>query len=126
MVSSLQRRIVWTLLLTALALPGWAVAHAEIHEHLADHHQERAAVSNEAGAPYLASDERTHDHGHLDEATLLPRRGTVTVQFAALPSTSPSPVVAAERPVSIAREGAPPRASPPLIDSSHPRAPPNA
>ena len=126
MASSLQRRIAWTLLLAALALPGWAVAHEQIHEHLARYHQERAAVSHEAEAPYLAADERTHDHGHLDEAPLLARRSTVAIQFATLPSASPSPVAAAERPGSIAREGAPPRASPELTNSSHPRAPPNA
>ena len=126
MASSLQRRMAWILLVAALALPGWAAEHARVHEHLAHHHQEHAAVSHEAEAPYFASDERPHDHGHLDETLLLARRSTGTIQFAALPSASPSPIAAAERPGSVAREGTPPRASPELTNSSRPRAPPNA
>jgi len=126
MASSLQRRMAWILLVAALALPGWAAAHARAHKQLAHHHQEHAAASHEAAAPYLASDERPHDHGHLDEALLRARRSTDTIQFAALPSASPSLVAAAKRQSSIAREGAPQRASPELTNSAHPRAPPNA
>jgi hypothetical protein len=126
MASSLQRRMTWILLVSALALPGWAAAHARIHEHLAHHHQEHAAASHEAGAPYLASDERPHDHGHLDEALLRASRSTYTIQFAALPSASPSPAAAAERQSWAVEAGAPPRASPELTNPSRPRAPPNA
>ena len=126
MASSLQRRMAWILLVAALALPGWAAAHARAHEHLSHRHQEHAAVSHEAEAPDLASDERPHDHGHLDEALLLARRSTFTIQFAPLPSASSSPAAAAERQGWAVGEGAPARASHELTNPPHPRAPPNA
>ena len=127
MASSLPRRMVWILLLAALAQPGWAMAHQFVHAHLEHHHSARFAPAHDAQAPQLVHDEKApHDHGHLGEALLRAGRSTDATHFAALPSALPSPVAAAERPGSPVREGAPPRATPGLADSSQPRAPPHA
>ena len=115
------------LLLAALAQPGWAVAHALVHEHLEHYHSARLADAHEAQAPHLAHDEKApHDHGHLDEALLLAGRGTGATHFAAFPSAFASPVAAAQRPGSVVGERAPPRSSSEFTDPSNPRAPPIA
>ena len=126
MASSPKRRAAWILLLAALSQPGWALAHALLHEHLAHHHAEPAATSYEAAASVLGSDERPHDHGHLDGALLLFSRSSNPASFAALPSPSPSPGATTTRSAWVVPVGAPPRASPELADPSRPRAPPHA
>ena len=117
----------WFLLLAALAQPGWALAHALVHEHLEHHHSAQLAAAHEARVPHVQRDERApHDHGHLDEALLRTGRSLHAAQFAMLPAALPTPVAAAVRPDWIVAAGAPPRASPEFTDPSHPRAPPNA
>lgn len=125
--------------MAALALPGWAVTHALIHQHLAHHHGEGEhhhgdewhqhaggpATSHATEGLSLLADERAHEHGHLDAVLILASRSQLASPPAVLPAASPEPRVASFT-VRVARERAPPRASPESADPSHPRAPPHA
>lgn len=126
MGASPHRRVAWILLLAALLQPGWAVAHALVHEHLASHHRERPAIPHGEAAPSFAAEERPHDHGHLDDALFLASRGIDAAQLTALPSASPSPRAVATQECPVPREAAPSRASPEASGPSDPRAPPIA
>lgn len=140
MLASSRRRTAWILLVAALALPGWAVTHALIHQHLANHHGEGRhhhgdeshhhasgpATPKGTEALALVADERAHEHDHL-EAVLIPAsRGQLAVPPMVLPAASPEPVVAPTFTIRSARERALPRASSKSADPSHPRAPPHA
>lgn len=140
MASSSPRRPAWILLAAALALPGWVVAHALIHEHLAHHHGEGThphgdvshrhagdpAASHETAGLAFFSGERAHEHGHLDAVLIPASRGQLAAPPLLLPAASPEPEVAPTSTLRVARERAPPRASPGSADPSHPRAPPHA
>ncbi len=123
----------FVLLLAALAHPTWAVAHAVVHEHLAQHHGEApphtpasAPEPHEAGTQPLASPDRSHDHehDHLLAVFVRPTRSADSPSHAALPSATPLPRVIATRQWSVPREAAPSRASPEASGPSDPRAPP--
>ena len=140
MASSPRHRKAWILLLAALSLPAWEIGHAFVHEHLAHHHGEHAHAdgapshhhwkaatgANEGHGPFMASDDRAHEHGHL-EAVLVPAsRSDDASMRVALTSASPEPATASTSVARIAQERAPPRAGPEESDPSHPRAPPHA
>lgn len=140
MASSRPRRTSWILLFAALALPSWAVTHALIHQHLAHHqgegeHQHGSESHHHAPGPAtshgteglaLVADERAHEHGHLDAVLIPATRSPLAAPPTLLPAATPEPVVAPTFIVRVARERAPPRASPEFADPSHPRAPPHA
>lgn len=147
MTFSPPRRTAWILLVAALALPGWSVAHALIHQHLAHHHGEGAhhhgdgahhhgdgpdhhaaepATTQGTEALALLAEERAHEHGHLDALLIPASRSELAAPTMALSVASREPVVAPTATIPVAREGAPPRARPELADPSHPRAPPRA
>lgn len=128
-----RRRIAFILLLAALAQPAWAVAHADIHEHLAQHHGEAThhppVIAHDAhgsGTKDLAATERAHhhDHEHLVAVFLRPTRNADTSSMVALPSAAPRPhaVVTGQR--LIDRDPSTSRASPEQSGPSEPRAPP--
>lgn len=130
-----RRRIATALLLAALGQPAWALAHAAVHEHLAQHHGEatphppaRAPDPHQGGTQPLASPARSHDHEHehLVAVFLRPTRSTDSPSLAALPSPTSSPYVVATRQWPIHRGAAPSRASPEASGPSDPRAPPIA
>jgi hypothetical protein len=121
------------LLLAALGQIAWALAHAAIHEHLAQHH--RAATPHllvsapdlhESGTRPLASPQRPYDHEHPAAVFLRPTRCTDAASPATLPSATPSHFAVAARQWSIYRESVLSRASPEASGPSDPRAPPIA
>lgn len=130
----------WVLLVAALALPGWAVTHALVHQHLAHHHGEgehhhgneshhhAAGPATSHGTEGLAAvaAERAHEHGHLDAVLIPASRSQLAPPPAVLPADSPEPVAAPTFTMRVARERAPPRPSHESADPSHPRAPPAA
>ena len=140
MASSRRHGQAWILLLAALSLPGWELAHAFVHDHLAHHHGEQehshgalthghgeaAHVAHGARGLSLTSDERAHEHGHLDGILLPTTRSHDAPWLAALPSGSPDAGVGRTDTARVLEERAPPRASPEALDPSHPRAPPHA
>ena len=140
MASSRRHGQAWILLLAALSLPGWELAHAFVHEHLAHHHGEQehrhgarthlhgeaAGTAHRAHDLALTPDESAHEHGHLDGIILPTTRSHDASWLVALPSGSPEAVARREATPRFFEERAPPRASPEAADPSHPRAPPHA
>jgi len=124
-----RQRLALTLLLAAFGQPAWALAHAAVHEHLAQHHAEAAphppasGLHADATVPE-ASPARAHDHDHLAAVFLRPTHSTDSPAPVALPSTMTC--LAAARPCPAHREPPPSGSSPEASGPSDPRAPPIA
>jgi hypothetical protein len=122
MMSGSPHRSARILLLAALWLPGWAILHALVHEHLAEHHGHAAAAGTEVHIEH--GGQAAHEHSE-EVIRLLPSRGKDEAPLAVLPAAS-ALRVAAEQSVRSVRERAPTRRRAELALPSHPRAPPHA
>ena len=116
------------------------MTHALIHQHLTHHHADgdphhedeshhhAAGPATSYGAEGLAlvAGERPHEHDHLDAVLIPTNRSQLVSPPAMVSAVSPGLVAAPTFTSRVARERAPPRASPEPTDPSHPRAPPQA
>jgi hypothetical protein len=120
-----RRRIAFALLLAALAQPAWAVAHAGVHEHMAQHHGD--AVPHHPASSHDAHESGphpSHEHTHVGAMLVRPTRDTDSPSPVALPAATPRPSVVATQPRRIDREAVPSRASVAESAPLGPRAPP--
>ena len=111
-----------TLAVVGLSQPGWEVAHAVTHEHELEHHA-GAGPANGDGVTTEEPPAGGHDHPELGRAVA--GKGIFRSEMAAAPMVVKSFRPLTEAPVRrIVFSAKQPRASPLLVSTSRPRAPP--